>query len=61
MEKYGDLLQQAEEVTFARTGIDDWEFQYLKTRTGEVFGTLECYKRTTEQFKRTQKDSEGDN
>ena len=61
MEKYGDLLQQAEEVTFARTGADDWEFQYLKTRTGEVFGTLECYKRTTEQFQRTQKESEGDN
>ena len=61
MEKYGDLLQQAEEVTFARTGVDDWEFQYLKTRTGEVFGTSECYKRTTQQYQRTQKDSESDN
>ena len=61
MEKYGDLLQQAEEVTFAQTGVDDWEFQYLKTRTGEVFGTSECYKRTTEQFQRAQKESESDN
>ena len=61
MEKYGDLLQQAEEVTFARTGIDDWEFLYLKTRTGEVIGTLECFKRTIQQLQRTQKDSKSDN
>ena len=61
MEKYGDLLQQAEEVTFARTGVDDWEFQYLKTRTGEVIGTSECYKRTTQQLQRIQKDSKSDN
>ena len=56
MEKYGDLLQQAEEVTFVRTGVDDWEFQYLKTRTGEVFGTLECFKRTNKKLQRTQRD-----
>lgn len=61
MEKYGDLLQQAEEVTFARTGVDDWEFQYLKTRTGEVIGSSECYKRTTKQLQRNQKDSKSDN
>lgn len=61
MEKYGDLLQQAEEVTFARTGVGDWEFQYLKTRTGEVIGSSECYKRTTEKLQRNQKDSKSDN
>ena len=61
MEKYGDLLQQAEEVTFARTGVDDWEFQYLKTRAGEVIGSSECYKRTTERLQRNQKDSKSDN
>ena len=61
MEKYGDLLQQAEEITFARTGVDDWEFLYLKTRTGEVFGTSECFKRTTQKLQRTQKDSKSDN
>lgn len=60
MEKYGDLLQQAEEVTFARTGVDDWEFQYLKTRKGEVIGSSECYKRTTQQLQRIQKDSKSD-
>lgn len=61
MEKYGDLLQQAEEVTFVRTGVDDWEFQFLKTRTGEVFGTLECYERTTQKLQRTQEDFKSDN
>lgn len=58
MEKYGDLLQQAEEITLARTDSGGWEFQYLKTRKGEVFGTLECYKRTLEQLRRAQEDSE---
>ena len=43
MEKYGDLLRQAEEATFARTEAGEWEFQYLTTRTGEVFGTAKCY------------------
>ena len=58
MEKYGDLLQRAEEVTFARTGGGDWELQYLKTRTGEVFGTSESYKRTIEQLRRARKRSD---
>ncbi len=58
MEKYGDLLQRAEEVTFARTGGDDWELQYLKTHTGEVFGTPECYNRSTEQLRGRRKRSE---
>ena len=58
MEKYGDLLQEAEEVTFARTGDGDWELQHLKTRTGEVFGTLGTYKRTMEQLRRMPKRSD---
>lgn len=61
MEKYGDLLQNAAEVTFARTGNDDWEFQHLKTRTGEVFGSIGCYRRTCELLNRTGKRPESEN
>jgi len=49
IENYKDLLHGAEEVTFALSGTDDWEFQYLKTKTGEVLGTAECYERTREK------------
>ena len=49
MENYKDLLHDAEEVTFALSGTDDWEFQYLKTKTGEVVGTADCYERTREK------------
>ena len=49
MENYKDLLQDAEEATFALSGIDDWEFLYLKTKTGEVLGTTACYERTREK------------
>ena len=46
MEKYGELLQEADCATFARVGVNDWEFLYLTTRSGKVIGTLECHKRT---------------
>lgn len=51
MEKYGDLLQKAQEVTFSQVGVDAWEFQYLKTRTGEVLGTPTCFDRTLQRYK----------
>ncbi|MYN67644.1 MAG: hypothetical protein F4X11_21880 [Acidobacteria bacterium] len=53
MEQYGDLLRQAQEVTFFRTGTNDWTLQHLKTRAGEVIGTLECYNRTMERLRLT--------
>ena len=53
MEQYGDLLRQAQEVTFFRAGTNDWKLQHLKTRAGEVIGTLECYNRTMERFRLT--------
>lgn len=49
MENYKDLLHDAEEVTFALSGTDNWEFRYLKTKTGEVVGTADCYERTRER------------
>ena len=51
MEKYGDILQQAEEAVFCRTE-GGWEFQYLKTHTGEVVGTRECYSKTIERVRK---------
>ena len=50
MERFGDLLQDAEEATFAQVGTDDWQFQYLKTRSGEVIGTAECYTNSKAKF-----------
>ena len=52
MEKYGDILQEAESAVFARVGINDWKLQYVTTRSGQVIGTLECYERTKEMFHR---------
>ena len=46
IEKYSDLLQGADSVTFGREGDNNWEFLYLTTKTGEVIGTLECFERT---------------
>ena len=49
MSKYVDLLEDAEEVTFARKGTDGWEFVYLKTKSGKVVGTRECYEKTLQK------------
>ena len=49
MTKYADLLEDAEEITFNRVGIDDWELLYFKTRSGRVIGTKECYERTLQR------------
>ena len=56
MEKYGELLQEADCATFARVGVNDWEFLYLTTRSGKVFGTLECHKRTLDLLRSMRKD-----
>ena len=48
MEKYGDLLQEAESAVFARVGGDHWKLQYLTMRSGQVIGTRDCYNRTIE-------------
>ena len=49
MENYKDLLTDAEEATFALSAANTWDFQYLKTRKGEVVGTAKCYERTREK------------
>ena len=49
MEKYGDLLQDASEATFAMTEDGEWNFLHLTTNTGKVIGTQECYDRTIEK------------
>ena len=55
IEKYGDLLDVAQEVTFVRAGVDDWKFQYLKTRKGQVIGSLECHERTVQVYQEQSK------
>ena len=52
MERYGDILQEARSATFAWTGIDEWELQYLTTHSGKVVGTFECYERTMTTLQR---------
>ena len=47
-------MQCAEEATFARLENNEWEFQFLKTRTGKVIGTPECYERTNEKYQGVQ-------
>ena len=56
MEKYGDLLQEADSATFARVGINDWKFEYLTTRSGKVVGTRNCYERTKKLMRDMEKD-----
>ena len=46
MEEYGDILQSADSVTFARVKGNDWKLQYLTTRSGKVIGTIECYEKS---------------
>ena len=46
MEEYGDILQSADSVTFARVKGNDWKLQYLTTKSGKAIGTLECYEQS---------------
>ena len=46
IEKYSDLLQVADSVTFGREGASNWKFLYLTSKTGKVIGTSECFDRT---------------
>lgn len=46
IEKYSDLLQDADSVTFGREGNSNWKFLYLTTKTGGVIGTIESFNRT---------------
>ena len=58
MEKYGDLLQDADRATFARTETNDWEFLYLTTRSGRVIGTAKCHERTIATLRRMRRDED---
>ena len=60
IEKYGRLLQEAEEVTLARNGTNDWEFLYMKLRSGKVIGTLECYESTMEKLRKNSQTGDQD-
>ncbi len=58
MENYGDLLQDAQEATFALVD-HTWELQHLKTRTGQVVGTSACYENTVARLERIRKPGQG--
>lgn len=47
IEKYGDILQEADSITFGREGNADWEFLHMTTKSGKVIGTRSCFERTT--------------
>ena len=57
MESYGDLLQDAQEATFA-LAAGEWELLHIKTRTGKVLGTSTCYERTVSRLERIRKSRE---
>ena len=46
VEKYGDLLQEADSVTFGREGKGNWELLHMTTVSGKVIGTSSCFERT---------------
>lgn len=46
IEKYRDLIQEADSVTFGREGNGGWEFLFMTTKLGKVIGTYSCFKRT---------------
>lgn len=46
IEKYNDLLQDADSITFGREGNSNWKLLYLTTKTGGVIGTIESLNRT---------------
>ena len=58
MEKYGDILQEADSVVFARIGSSGWKLQYMTTRTGKVIGTLDCHNRTLEKLQNMKRNSD---
>lgn len=46
MEAYGDLLKHADSATFSYSSDENWQFEYLTTKTGRVIGSKTCYERT---------------
>ena len=46
IEKYRDVLNDADKIILARVKTNDWRFLYATTRSGKVIGTLECYENT---------------
>lgn len=58
IEKYGDLLGDAEEARFSWSG-DSWKFLYMRTRSGQAIGTTECFDRTRRRLERDEHEEAG--
>ena len=60
IEKYSDLLQLADSVTFGREGAGNWKFLHMTTKTGKVIGTLDCFDRTLKVLNEVSKGPDSD-
>ena len=61
MERFGDLLKDADSVTFAHAGTDDWRLQHIRMLTGEAIGSLECYEHTMASLRKLTSDKGSEN
>jgi hypothetical protein len=53
IEKYGDILLEADKAVFQMSGTDTWQFLYLTTRSGKVIGSQDCCERSVEAAVKT--------
>ena len=53
LEKYRDVLGEANRIILARTETNEWKFLYATTQSGKVIGTRECYENTLESLRST--------
>ena len=53
LEKYRDVLKEANQIVMARAETNDWQFLYATTQSGKVIGTRECYENTLKSLRST--------
>lgn len=46
LERFGDLLKDADSVTLSQAESDDWRLQQIRTKSGRVVASHECYEYT---------------
>lgn len=46
LERFGDLLKDADSVTLAQAESDDWRLQHIRTKSGQVVASHECHEYT---------------
>ena len=48
--RFGDLLDQAQEITLVKDYDSAWEFQHIKTTDGNIVGDWNCYRASVERW-----------